>query len=126
MGVTVNPLVIVAVVPVARKEPAAPTFAASAVKTPVPVVVVAGAAPAPPPITRAFAASAADDAQVEAPLKYGMPPLVPATVKASVPVVVTGLPLTEIRPPVNVCPTLVTVPVPETVVHDGFAAAPPD
>ena len=39
-----------------------------------------------------------------------MPPLVPATVKASVPVVVTGVPATEIKPPVNVWATLVTVP----------------
>jgi hypothetical protein len=37
-----------------------------------------------------------------------MPPLVPATVKASVPVEVIGLPATEIKPPVKVLATLVT------------------
>jgi hypothetical protein len=36
----------------------------NAVTTPVPVVVVAGATPAPPPMTKAFAANVADDAQV--------------------------------------------------------------
>lgn len=87
----------------------------SAVRTPDPVVVVAGAAPAPPPITREFAARAAEDAQELALLKYGMPPDVPATVNASVPVDVTGEPLTEINPPVNVCPTEVTVPLPPVV-----------
>ena len=40
-----------------------------------------------------------------------MPPLVPATERANVPEVVTGDPLTVIRPPVNDCATLVTVPV---------------
>jgi hypothetical protein len=92
--------------------PADPTFTPSAATTPVPVVVVAGAEPAPPPITNAFDASAPDDAHVAAPEKYGTPPLVPATVNASVPLVVTGEPATEIRPPVKVCPTLVTDPDP--------------
>jgi hypothetical protein len=46
--------------------PAEPVLTPRAVTTPVPVVVVAGAAPAPPPRTKAFAASAADVAQVEA------------------------------------------------------------
>lgn len=73
----------------------------SAVKTPVPVVVVLGALPAPPPIIRALAVRAAEEAHVEALLKYGTPPLVPATVKANVSDVVTGEPLTEIRPPVK-------------------------
>ena len=36
----------------------------------------------------------------------------PATVKASVPDVVIGEPATEIKPPVNDCATLVTVPLP--------------
>ena len=75
-----------------------------AVRTPVPVVVVAGAAPAPPPITRALAARAADDAHVVPLPKYGMPPDVPATVRAGVVVAVA----TEMMPPVN--ETLVTVP----------------
>ena len=39
-----------------------------------------------------------------------MPPEVPATVKANVPLVVIGLPATEISPPVNVSATDVTVP----------------
>jgi hypothetical protein len=70
--------------------------------TPVPVVVVDGATPAPPPIISAFAARMDDVAHVLALLKYGTPPLVPATVKANVPAVVIGDPATEIRPPVNV------------------------
>lgn len=41
-----------------------------------------------------------------------MPPLVPATDKAKVPLVVIGEPATEIMPPVNVWATLVTVPEP--------------
>jgi hypothetical protein len=48
-----------------------------------------------------LAANAADDAQVEPLEKYGMPPDVPATVKAKVPDVVIGDPDTEINPPVN-------------------------
>ena len=98
-------------------------FAASAVRTPVPVVTVAGAAPAPPPTTIALAASAADDAHVEAPEKYGTPPLVPATVSASVPEPVIGEPPTDIRPPVKLSPTLVTVPLP--VEHDAQFSAEP-
>ena len=82
--------------------PALPTLTARAVNTPVPVVVVEGAAPAPPPIISAFAVNAAELAQVEPLEKYGMPPEVPATVNASVPLVVTGEPPTEIRPPVKV------------------------
>jgi hypothetical protein len=54
-----------------------------------------------------LAASSAEEAHVEVEEKYGIPPLVPATVKAGV---VVGL-ATEIRPPVK--PTLVTVPVPQ-------------
>ena len=40
-----------------------------------------------------------------------MPPDVPATVKAKVPEVVMGEPLTEIKPPVKLWATEVTVPV---------------
>jgi len=71
-----------------------------------------GATPAPPPITGAFAVSAPDVAHVEALLKYGIPPDVPATVSASVPLDVTGEPATPIKPPVKVWPTLVTLPAP--------------
>jgi hypothetical protein len=98
--------------PLTTNAPTEPVLTPRAVTTPVPVVVVAGAAPAPPPITRAFAASAALDAQVVPLEKYGTPPEVPATVSASVPEVVTGEPATETMPPVKVCPTLVTVPEP--------------
>ena len=70
-----------------------------------------GAAPAPPPTIRFPEARASDDAQVEALEKYGMPPDVPLTVKASVPFVVTGVPPIEINPPVKLAPTDVTVPV---------------
>lgn len=62
-----------------------------------------GAAPAPPPLTKVFAVRAALVAHVLALEKYGMPPLVPATVSAGV---VVGV-ATEIRPPVK--ETLVTV-----------------
>ena len=41
-----------------------------------------------------------------------MPPLVPATVRASVPLLVIGEPATLISPPVKDCATLVTVPEP--------------
>lgn len=88
--------------PLTTNAPAVPVLTPSAVVTPVPVVMVAGAAPAPPPTTMALAASVADDAQSVADEKYGMPPDVPATVKASVPALVIGEPATEIRPPVNV------------------------
>jgi hypothetical protein len=54
-------------------------------------------------------------AQVDALLKYGMPPLVPATVNAGVVVAVA----TETIPPVKL--TLVTVPV-VGVVQVGVAA----
>ena len=100
--------------PFTTKAPAEPVFTPSAVTTPVPVVVVAGAAPAPPPITKALAARAAEVAHVEAVEKYGTPPLVPATVKAKVPLVVIGEPATEMMPPVNDWATLVTVPEPAT------------
>lgn len=75
-----------------------------AVTTPVPVVVVAGAAPAPPPKTIALAANAAEVAQVVPLEKYGMPPEVPAIVKAGVVVAVA----TDTTPPVH--PTDVTEP----------------
>jgi len=98
--------------PLTTNAPAVPVFTPSAVTTPVPVVVVAGAAPAPPPKTNELAASAADVAQVDALEKYGIPPEVPATVKANVPEVVIGEPATEIKPPVKDCATLVTDPLP--------------
>ena len=88
--------------PFTTKAPAVPVFTPRAVTTPVPVVVVLGATPAPPPIIKAFAANSADDAQVVPPEKYGIPPLVPATVSAKVPFVVMGEPATEIIPPVKV------------------------
>ena len=50
--------------PLTTNAPAVPVSIPKAVTTPTPVVVVAGAAPAPPPRTKAFAASAADVAQV--------------------------------------------------------------
>jgi hypothetical protein len=68
--------------------------------------LVAGADPAPPPRTNCPAPSAAEDTQVVAPEKYGIPPLVPATLKAGV---VVGLE-TETSPPVK--DALVTVPDP--------------
>ena len=92
--------------------PAEPTFTPKAVATPVPVVIVDGATPAPPPIIKALAAKAAEVAQVVALEKYGIPPDVPVTVKASVPEVVIGEPDTEIKPPVNDWATEVTVPLP--------------
>ena len=46
-----------------------------------------------------------------------MPPEVPATVNARVPLVIIGDPLTEIKPPVKDCATLVTVPAPAGVDH---------
>ena len=87
---------------------------------------VLGATPAPPPITKAFAFNAALDAQVVPLEKYGIPPLVPATVKANVPDVVIGLPATETIPPVNDWATLVTVPdppPPPAAAHDRFPDA---
>jgi hypothetical protein len=92
--------------PCVAKAPEEPVFTPKAVTTPVPVVTVAGAAPAPPPTTKAFAASAAEVAQVLPLEKYGIPPDVPATVKAGVDVAVA----TVMIPPVK--PTLVTVPEP--------------
>ena len=90
--------------------PADPILTPNALKIPVPVVTVPGANPAPPPTTKELAARAADVAQVEALLKYGMPPDVPATVRANVPLDVMGEPATLISPPVKLCATLVTVP----------------
>jgi hypothetical protein len=81
------------------------------VKVVVPLVVkkvlVDGAVAAPPPRIGELAVNAAEVAQVDAEEKYGIPPLVPATVSAGV---VVGV-ATEINPPVN--DTLVTVPEPE-------------
>ena len=91
-----------------------------AVTTPVPVVVVAGATPAPPPKTIALAANTAEVAQVDALEKYGTPPLVPATVRAKVPLVVIGEPPTEIMPPVNDWATDETVPVDEALDASSF------
>ena len=98
--------------PLTTNAPAVPVFTPRAVTTPVPVVIVEGATPAPPPIIKEFAARTAEDAQALAEEKYGIPPLVPATVNARVPEVVTGEPDTEMMPPVNVWPTDVTVPPP--------------
>ena len=50
--------------PFTTNAPDDPVLTPRAVTTPVPVVTVDGATPAPPPTTRAFAARAADDAQV--------------------------------------------------------------
>ena len=86
------------------RPPAVFTAFAIAVKTPVPVLTVEGATPAPPPTTIAFDVKTPDVAHVDALLKYGIPPDVPATVKAGVVVAVA----TVMMPPVN--PTLVTVP----------------
>jgi hypothetical protein len=57
-------------------------------------------------MTTPVAARSAEDAHVDALLKYGIPPDVPATVSAGVVVAVA----TEIKPPVK--DTLVTVPEP--------------
>ena len=95
----------------ATNAPLEPTLTPRAVTTPVPVVIVDGATPAPPPTTSALAASAADVFQVVPLLKYGIPPDVPATVKARVPAPVMGEPATEINPPVKDWPTDVTVPL---------------
>jgi hypothetical protein len=103
--------------PLTTKEPAVPVFTPKAVTTPVPVVVVAGAAPAPPPKTIELAANAAEVAQVVPLEKYGIPPLVPATVRAKVPLVVMGEPATETIPPVNVWAT------DDTVALDAVADA---
>ena len=53
-----------------------------------------------------------------------MPPDVPATVRAKVPDVIIGDPLTLISPPVNVCATLLTVPPPLAIVVQVGAPAP--
>lgn len=111
--------------PLVTNAPADPTATPNAVTTFAPVVIVEGAAPAPPPTIMALAAKTADEAHAAELLKYGTPPEVPATVSANVPEAVIGEPETEIKPPVNDCATLVTVPVPVTVVHVG-APAPPD
>ena len=76
-------------------------------RMPVPVVVVLGATPAPPPMTSAFAASAADDAIVVLPEKYGIPPEVP--VVRPVPPLPTGsVPVTWVvkLTPVRVPPSV--------------------
>jgi hypothetical protein len=103
--------------PFTTKAPAEPTFVPRAVTTPVPVVVADGPRPAPPPISSAPEVKTPVEAQVDVLLKYGTPPDVPATVRANVPLLVIGEPATEIKPPVKVCPTEVTVPPPppETV-----------
>jgi hypothetical protein len=71
-----------------------------------------------------FEPSAAEEAHADALEKYGMPPDVPATVRANVPLVVIGDPETEIRPPVKVLvpasshfpvPILVTLAVPVAI-----------
>jgi len=93
------------------------TLLPRAVNTPVPVVVVDGAAPAPPPITIAFAANAAELAQVDPLEKYGIPPDVPAIVNAGVDVAVA----IDTIPPVQL--TDVTVPEPPDV-QVGLAAEP--
>ena len=76
----------------------------SLLSTVIPVTV--GEDPAPPPFISVLTVHAADDAHVLALPKYGMPPLVPATVNAGV---VVGL-ATDIKPPVKL--TDVTVPLP--------------
>ena len=76
------------------------------------ILVSVGATPAPPHPIRFPAAPAELEAHVLAEEKYGMPPEVPATVRAKVPLFVTGDPPTEINPPVKLPPTLVTVPLP--------------
>jgi hypothetical protein len=96
--------------PLTTNAPAEPVFTPRAVTTPVPVVTVLGAAPAPPPTIKALAVNAALVAHVDALEKYGIPPLVPATVRANVPEVVIGEPPTEIIPPVKLWATLDTVP----------------
>src|SRR5580658_1585296 len=55
-----------------------------------------GADPAPPPRIIALAVNAPEDAHADAELKYGIPPDVPATVRARVPEVVIGEPPTLI------------------------------
>jgi len=80
-------------------------------------VPTVGATPAPPPITGKLAVSTAELAHAVELEKYGIPPDVPATVRANVPLVVIGEPATEIRPPVNDCATLVTVPPPPAAVQ---------
>ena len=64
-----------------------------------------------------YCVKAADDAQVDAEEKYGIPPEVPATVKAGVVVAVA----TDTNPPVQL--TEVTVPSALSVDHAG---TPPD
>jgi hypothetical protein len=81
----------------------------TAVEVPRPIGVD-GAPPAPPPSIILLLTRAALVAHVVPELKYGMPPLVPATVNAGV---VVGV-ATEIRPPVK--PTLLTDP-PDVARH---------
>ncbi len=94
--------------PFTTNAPTEPMLTPSAVKTPVPVTVVLGAVPVPPPIINALAAKSPLDAQAAVEVKYGIPPDVPAIVKAGV---VVGLAILTI-PPVQL--TLVTVPLPDT------------
>lgn len=108
--VTVPPEGVPNAPPLTTKAPAEPVFTPRAVTTPVPVVTVLGVAPAPPPTIKALAVKTALVAHVDVLEKYGMPPLVPATVSANVPDVVIGEPATETMPPVNDCATEVTVP----------------
>jgi hypothetical protein len=68
--------------------------------------LVVGAVAAPPPSRTCPAPRSSEDAQVDALEKYGIPPEVPATVRAGVLVAVAM----EINPPVK--DTLVTVPEP--------------
>jgi hypothetical protein len=84
----------------------APAVANKACVTVESAAVTLGGAPVPPPSTTPFAASTPDEAHVAAEEKYGIPPLVPATVNAGV---VVGE-ATEIKPPLNAA--LVTVPLP--------------
>ena len=127
--VNVSPTLVTVPVPVTVFHVgSAPVFAVRTWPV-VPLAIVAGAVPAPPPMTTPWAAKAALVAQVDALEKYGIPPEFPATVKASVPAVVMGEPETVRRPPVNVSPTLVTVPlplppVPPELQHPGIVPFP--
>lgn len=95
--------------PVALSVPApcAPPVGLPTVTPPLSVTLEAiGGLPAPPHFISVLTVPAAELAHVLALEKYGMPPLVPATVSAGV---VVGV-ATEIKPPVK--ETLVTVPLP--------------
>jgi hypothetical protein len=76
-----------------------------------------GGLPEPPPKIGLLRVKTGVDVHVFAELKYGIPPLVPATENPSVPDVVIGDPETEISPPVKEAPTLIKVGIdPEYVV----------